>query len=401
MLMEPEKVYSNHGMKKLIRSVQGDEIVWDLNERTLAAYCAQSLAPIGLVAREEMDEKGQWGYAKTEYGQKVGAPFAALLLDFSLKHPQTTLRELLGETQSRSADLQSGEKKRSPAVRSRLLRELLKYKEPVSVSELEIGLDESTELIAKHLRDLNESDLVSYQTIEAGQPQKEYGLAEERPTDEPPVYIEHYPDGRKYHQPRLTEDIYNFFLTNPDKKATIAQIAEILEGQYKEEGLAVLKSLKNNVAKVLAHLAKEGYLRKTAHLHDTRTQVSLSEQQRALLEEFIALIDEFQANYPESTERGQRMAIKLVNSPQDIAALLSKSKQKSPKYNVVGTEKALSLVEGFIKRKQGITNKELQKELLTLGIRTSPNRVSRWTAILEKEGKIRADQGTSKRFYTV
>ena len=106
---------------------------------TSAAYCSNTLCPIGLVAKEYViDYFGREelaGFGLTEAGQKYGLAAACLALDFENRH-KFSLFPILGSTVTSSK-----EGTRAPLTRARILT--LLSRTPELLREVEISKDTS------------------------------------------------------------------------------------------------------------------------------------------------------------------------------------------------------------------------------------------------------------------
>ncbi len=102
LVMKNGDIFDSKDLHEGILRAQGENVVWRMNTFVPFNYCIKSLEPIGLVAKETIDETLKtWGYAITDYGKKFGIPWAGKLLEFSEKH-NIPLSKLFGGTVSPS-----------------------------------------------------------------------------------------------------------------------------------------------------------------------------------------------------------------------------------------------------------------------------------------------------------
>ena len=94
-------IYDRTTVRALMIGAQGENPTWRLGSVTAIEWCERSLDPIGVVAQEITDAASNtYGYMKTAYGDTQCVPLAGSLLDFSKRHPEISLYQLLGSTVS-------------------------------------------------------------------------------------------------------------------------------------------------------------------------------------------------------------------------------------------------------------------------------------------------------------
>lgn len=87
LVMRSETTYTAEDIHKAVIEAQGTLPGWRIHHQSAFKYCERSLSPIGLVAKEVVDPNlNTYGYARTEYGERIGVSLAGLLLDFSRKY---------------------------------------------------------------------------------------------------------------------------------------------------------------------------------------------------------------------------------------------------------------------------------------------------------------------------
>ena len=105
LAMKDGAIYNKHELSARIRELQGRNPIWRQSYSLPFDYCAHSLSPIGLVTREILSPNlSAYGYQISEYGRRVGIPFAGLLLDFSDQN-NISLERLFASTASSSENL--------------------------------------------------------------------------------------------------------------------------------------------------------------------------------------------------------------------------------------------------------------------------------------------------------
>ncbi len=104
LLMQPAVIYRRYDIHRVFMHAQGETPGWKTSKILQFQYCGDSFSPIGLVTRETLDENANvYAYQITDFGQEVGKPLAALLLDFSKRH-DISLYGIFGSTHSKYSE---------------------------------------------------------------------------------------------------------------------------------------------------------------------------------------------------------------------------------------------------------------------------------------------------------
>ena len=381
VLMHPKKVYSQKDLNELLKDRQGEFSGWNNFDKTIPfGYCKNSLAPIGLVAKEYMDQEGIYGYEVTNYGRNTGVPLAGLLLDFSLRH-DVSLYQLMGSTNSTS-----DERNRSPQSRLEIYWQILTAELPVRAVDLE--KDGDNHMLGKHLRYLGRTGIISYETRKSGAPLSILQLNQLGPKEEP----------RQHPRTTTTKEIYDIFRNFPDKKLTIMDVCNTMIDN--DPTRSDQTSLYNNVINVINNLKRQGYVTLSKLSEERQSVVNLTDNQRVMLEEFVTIIEGFKRQDPPLIARGNKLAKNILSNPQTVAALMKKAKENSPRANSLPLNETLMLIQQIIFRNPGTTNNGIGDLLRLQGLNLSEGIIQQYTRTLATSGKISVEKGkVSKKFF--
>lgn len=368
LVMRPGEIYTRGELFKELSRAQGKDKGWKIHSDTLFSYCEDSLAPIGLVAKEALNpDLSTYGYSKTEYGKEIGDLLAGLLLDFSLRHPDISLIDIFGQTMSRakestiSSTLQF--KKRAPIARLNIFRALLQVQHlPITETgllKMFPGLNIFTNVRGKHLlsylRPLSEKGILSFRTIDKN-PRSLYRLAALVPEEDPPPYY----NSQGYPHIRLTRLVWRTVRNNPEKLWSREEIAQHLTEEHTDLARNQRKGLASNISVILVHLHKEGYL---GNLSLPQSEISINDTQRGILSDLLTLLDKVQNRDKEVLETGKKLADRLKVNPGIIAELLRKAREHSAHARQQSTSETVKNIKTILSKYPNSTAKEITKYL--------------------------------------
>ncbi len=362
-LMHDEVVYSAYDLSNLMNRSQGAIIGWKMSVANPYQYCRQSLEPIGLVAQEVTIKRQSIGYAKTTKGSTLGISLAGLLLDFSLSHPEYGLQDFFGSSQSTGKEQTEGElefRNRTPEFRRRLFRYLATAQSPVTVADVGRETGYTGRGTDEHFSKLSEKGVLNYQSIKKGKTNIEYTFSEQAPDGDPK------PIGGWNSAMRLA--LANI-KDNPEKSWSPEELAKLyLESRGREIAPAIIHT-KKMFEKILNHLAKAGFIKKTLEFADgAQSWVDLTERQRESLYDLSERLIRFQNQETEVLEFGRKRLGEILSEPALISILLAKAKEHSNYVNFVPTSESSSVILGIITDSPGITIKELRLALGSRGL---------------------------------
>lgn len=379
LAMKPRVVYSRGDLNRAVLQAQGENIGWAIKKGSALGYCRNSLAPIGLVARET------FGYKKTDYGERFGDPLAGLLLDWSKRFNNVSLYRILGSSHSpsqREIELQPETieyKKRSPIFRRKIFRKLVTAELPIREADLAETLSESPMKISQHLIALQRYNIITYEAKKTDQPYSFYKAFSNKP--------EHAPSSYR-HDSILTQNVYQILLSDLEKRWTAKDIVDriIQENPEKEDNR---KDLIDRTSKVTFHLLRNGYLERGKFSGEVQSEITLTEEQKEPLVDLINILDAFQNQDPETLQRGRQLAAYFIAHPQEISQLMLKAKEHSVHVNPTSAieteEHILSIVEKYPDSAASKIRDVLEKEY---GKEISDHRVRIFLGHLKQQDRI-------------
>lgn len=327
--MHPNIIYGQSALQQLINSAQGEYPGWKVDHGATWHWCERSLEPIGLVAMEITDQQAnKYGYLKTKYGDEIGVPLAGLLLDFSRRHPQVSLYQLMGSTLSSSQSAKSyvdirGEtvevRKRAPATRLKMFWELATRDGTLRVADLLTAMNEDAGAVNKNLEQLDDFGLLTYEAIKGQKPFVTYKLTAS-------------PEAASYfNQGVQTKTLIKIMDANRERWLSLQDILDELvmtdpmyQNLTKDQYQAIRGALDGRLS---AWSNRKLVIARDFQGRD-RSQIELTEEQRALMAEFVNLIDGFQSQDPSILKRGRSLVNSL--SAADKASLMAKAEEASP-----------------------------------------------------------------------
>lgn len=384
--IDPQKTYSGHEVYEVLphRYIRSPNSGggWHIGRPLLEYYCMFSFIPVGFVRETQqlskrLPAKMVTAYGKTLEGGVMGDEFGGLVLHFSSRHLDTSLYQLLGATNSSAkmtAEFAEDRKrvKRSPAVRRRFYQALLLDDMilPTRVIDVATEMEERPSLIADHARRAGENDIIVFNSIEHGVSVSAYRLLPRTEGAARPAYC------KEGYFPHV---VYTAFVANPQRWWTIEEVTELL---LRTRPAAMIRgteeesrrtNMKQQAAKTLSHLRDKGYLAVRDFDRSHFSSITLTSEQKALLQEFLDYIDAFQNQDPKALMCGRNFAQQLREDPQLLAQLVLKGKGTSPNAgkNATTTEIIMDAVREVVRVYPKQTTSRLQKILRAKGIRLS------------------------------
>lgn len=399
LIMQHDRIYSGSELFREFIGAQGEKVGWRPNKSIPFQYCQDSLSPIGLVAKEAIDEQlTTWGYGITPLGEREGKALIGLLLDFSEEHPELSLLQVWGSTNSpsKSKYIQTSEgeaeyKNRAPITRLKIFWELVTRQLPIRTRDLANAIGEDESKIGHHLDQLLKSNIISYETIGSDQPYAFYKLSKERPINPPKQYKT---------SPFLTKQIYDLFLnSDPSKQIAREEIADSLIQTTPKIEKVDKKSLQRTISSICSYLAKENYLKQVKYGRDLQSEITLSDQQKATLLELVTLIDRFQRQDSKILEEGRRKAMVIINNPERVANLMKKAKENSGNANKLPIEEHANYFLSLIQDHTGSTNTDLYN-LQDRKPKLAKGSIRGITQLLEKKNKVTVSREKNQKHFT-
>jgi len=393
LAMKPGVFHSWSDLNRVVLQAQGENLGWIIKKGAAFRYCRNSLVPNGLAARGAIDANlNTSGYVKTDYGEKVGDPFAGLLLDWSKRFTNVSLYRIFGSTHSsstpREIELQPETivyKNRSPVLRRKIFRELVASELPIREADLAQKIGEKPEKISQHLISLQRYNVVTYDARKTDEPYTFYKASANRPEHAPSSYRR---------DSILTQKVYQIFLSDLEKRWTAKDLVDriIQEEPEREENR---KDLVDRISKVTFHLQRNGYLERGKFSGDVQSEITLTEEQKEPLVDLVNTLDAFQNQDPQILHRGRQLAAYFVAHPQDLSRLMLKAKEHSSHANPTSTaeteEHILSIIgkypDSVASQIRDVLEEEYNKSISEHRVRAFLNHLKQQERIVGTKGK--------------
>lgn len=373
LLMKPGIVYTTRSLARLVNDSQGEAPGWKISTPLPFVYCEKSFADIGLVAQRVTDKnENQYGYVKTEDGVVYGNCLGALLLDFSLRHPEIPLNALLGATSSPSpitiVESVAGNtieyKKRSVGTRLWIFYELLTRDLPVREVDLTNALKYDHAIISSNLRQLQRYGIIQHESRGNVEHFVQYKVLPAEDIQFP--ILDH---GDK----TVTDTVYRVLQSEPDKYWSVAEVTERVKERLTSEGS--VESVIRNVDRIQTKFSSRVYralsLLKSQDLAlvkeysgGSQSVINLTPEQCVTIHEFLSIISRFQDRDVDIINEGFRRARSF--SSQDFATLMAKAREQSPHVSP-NPDGDSATVLNTVRNNPGLTKGELYKRILEEG----------------------------------
>lgn len=397
-------LYSSNDLQQTMKALQGNDIGWNMSSNNAFAYCKNSLSPIGLVTLETLNEDGtEYGYTKTGYGERIGNPLAGLLLAFSERHPEISLRELFGGTSSNAKPVQVESsigtvdyKFRTPTLRLQIFWELVTTDQPVTWKVLHDRLDIGDYgQLSNHINELARDNIIGFQSRGSDKSYKMYSLFRDHPVEQPSPTL-----GTSGKMKGLTRQVYEI-TQNLDGWFSTDQVIRAYFEKFPEK--VAKSSLPKEIYRVMRHLEKSYYLAAGRFSKEFASEISLSESQRSTLVELLTIIDGFQNQNPDLIELGKHEAMNIKKDPERYSNLMVKAKEHSAHSNSTSMQETKLLLYGIVKENPDITTKEATGILeLRYGKKLKIRSVVTYMDLLRQDRLIKANErGRSNHWVAV
>ena len=387
-LMSPHTIYTLPDAHGLIVGAQ-HPVAWRIDRKGPFDYMSDSFAPIGLVAQEITirDNLETFGFVKTKKGETLGDTLAGFLLDFSLRYPDISLIDIFGSTQSPSrksveTDESDNSKKRSPITRIKILWELatVPSSEPVRTSDIAQEIGEDRNAVGNHLMRLSEMGIATYVSHSYGESECQFSLNPSFPKDEKPSQFKGYA--------LATQFVWDAVRQSPDRKWNTESMT--IHFAQKTNRQFPLKNISKYISHILRSLATQGYVTEERLFdHNSRSSISLSEQQRLLITDLLTALYRFQQQDSQDVAFGLARLKDIISQPGLVSILLGKAKRHSPHANPLPLEDTSIKILAIIRKNSNITRKEIRELFAAQGDRKlSKNSIARLLLDLVQDKKV-------------
>jgi hypothetical protein len=404
--MKPGVAYSQTSLHHNAMEIQGGGVGWNMSNGVPFSYCTNSLAPIGLVAKELVDESKEiYGYVKTAYGQVVGDSLAGHLLSLSERHPNCSLIEMFGSTNSTSragrVDSSMGGvdfKNRAPNRRIEIYNALLTIELPARTTDLidVLGGQDVWGAPHSHLHNLSESGLIQFTRREVDKSFTTFKLADDLPVEDPPPYMKPQGKGKYWKMRELTTIVYGFMQTQKSwtsKENIIRGLIEIHPDKERQ-----IKTNRYFITSILRHLERFNYLESGDLSRKSSSEITLNAAQREILTDVTSVVRRFQYAEHDVVDEGRILARELISDPSSVAHLFNKAKMASPNANRLPRGQIHETIVSIVKDNQGASSHDIRDILnKDFGIKLQLPTISNNLKLLEREREIvLVKQGSAK-----
>jgi len=395
--------YSKLFLYKEIMSHQAEDRRWKMHVGLPFAHCEKSFSPIGLVDAQALSADGSVReYQITRFGLET-VPFAGLLLKWSYEHPEHSLYDMLGTTNSSSIkDEQTLEKKRAQETRYRIYKFLLEASANpsnriIGLIDVANGINEDFRMVSSHFKSLSKSGVISYEASARGKSYSYFRRKETVPDQEPTQYRT-----GKILLSRVYDLLTYSLQEKPDEYLSGEEMTNLLTDKYPEYKDVNRKSLSMRIASILPNFEKQGYSEREKFHRGFKSEVFLSDRQRELIMSFITAIDNFKNGDKEAIREGREFAQIVVNDPNLFSDLMLKAKEASPAANKTSREDMEGWIISILYEHSNSTKTEIQQileedydKMITVYALRDP------LASLVKGGKIIPEKTKSGNVYRV
>lgn len=369
--------------------------------------CQGSLSDISLVTKQVTDtQRGTvYGFEITDKGVDLGVPLAGHLLSFSEKHPELSLRMLLGTAISSSKKRLTAEgettRNRAPLNRFRILEEIATSELPIRQIDLASSLvhdypldykriAQITAPLTVHLRSLKKAGIITYTSIEADKDYVFYSPASERPQEDVPV---------EKRQRTLTNDIEAVAYEAGNLFSSEDVLHQLIEkdSRYGTQNHHILKI---QISEILALLSRHGFVdRVEGFSSNARSIINLTADQRDTATEFLNIIEKFRSQDPDSLVEGKRKAYEIASDAARSRRLQEKAYITSSNTQLVDPTVTYERIFSFLAMHPGSSNAEIQQYLEDEFEQRAE--VVRFTKALERKGMLISEKVKHTKHYTL
>lgn len=363
LIMDSGQLYNSSQLHRRFVDSQGREPGWVTGHSRELGYCSQSLSPIGLVVREELQQgTGEYGYRLSKPGENGAISgedarlLAALLLDFSSRYPDISLIDLFGSTQSSIKDKETTEEiTRSPINRWKIFLELVTSNlTQMSQADLEKGTLIPQGILIDHLIELSRKKIINYEYVDKGKPYTYYILAPDHPDIAPVSYL-------RYTIP--TQRFFKILSENPGKKLTTEEIINVYIDRYDPEKTLQDKTLEAYATRILNHLNNLGYAQKGEFGVAAHSAITITPEKQAMLLDLLTLLDRFQDQDPGILLQAGELLRKLWSDGATVSTLMKKAHDHSPAVKKRDRKITMSYIGAILQADPEATTREVQEQL--------------------------------------
>ncbi|HSW37657.1 MAG TPA: hypothetical protein VLG37_04800 [Candidatus Saccharimonadales bacterium] len=376
LLMESHTSYGQAALRRCFIEAQGGEPVFEGAVTLHIRYCKQSFEQADLVTRT--NDTGPLEFEKTSMGEQVGDAVVGLLLDFSLRWPDVSLREIFGSTQSTGGV-------RSAATRLKLYRVLANASTGMTKAELsrQAGVDETS--LTLPLDYLSAAGHIAYEAVD---------------NKRAPVFIiassnlttlgTRWPVDGSF--PATLLELVKLKQARGENYLTTDEVRE----HFKSLGMVGVNDFNAQVHFSLKQLVKKGILKREVAPVPVKdfSHLKVGPAQRGMFREIVEILEGLQTLDSSVLERGRQLAANIKNDPEAVKALLLKCYSNSRYVNPVAKQDIQSSLAALFERlpKQEFSAEDLSGLMEKNGYIIHPSALMRQLKKLTKgsEAQLRA-----------
>ncbi len=350
-------IFSEGDLHRTVIDHQEKQKKWDAGHGVPFNYCKHSLSPIGLVTKEVLDpDLSTYGYQAMEYGRTTGVDLAGILLKWSYNHPNVSLYQMLGSTNSPGSKTKTEEdRNRSPQTRYKIFFELAtnpdsRIRQADVINAL--GMDQA--VIEPHIRSLGKTGIITYEHSMHGKAHAFFRLKETHPANEPTAYRRVI---------TLTSHVYSLLKDNQGQAFLSSEdlIQQLLDRFPNYQNLN-LEYIRDCIRNICTDLERQGYAERNKFSQKFQSEITLTDEQREAMLSLIEILDRFQMGDVEIRKMGREFAQRVMADPNLFSTLMLKAKEASPSANRQSREQSNSDILSIIANSHGITVSDLQTE---------------------------------------
>lgn len=338
-LDQQPQYYGRYAMGKGFNDFIGPGNPWPKAPAGAFQYCSDSLEPIGQVVEGEVETiRGiSNGYAISPYGREVGLPLAGLLLDWSLRHPDISLQQILGPTNTRGET-------RAPQNRLQTLAELLSTDKPSpSIADLttidpktwrELDYHRKLSNVSHAVGGLSRAGLVRLEQVNDANTRR-YTVIN-------PNIPENFASRGIYAEAIYTyvQKLHGLGIDDFSAKECLDFCLQWFAHKPETSDIDPAK-IRREITQRLGTRREvfPGIQRQELYNEGNLTKVVLNEEYRDALDDLLNIVLAIDEGRPDTVEEGKRLARELAEDNTLKVAIMAKAQQFSPAANKLPAER--------------------------------------------------------------
>lgn len=367
---------------------------WKHNRGILSQYCAGSLAPISLVAREAKDPNGEtWGYQITEEGKAWGIPLSGQLCQWSLDHPKFALYQMFSSTQSSAEPTEGAEdRKRAAQTRMKIFWELsTSPSNKIRITDIATAVGEYNSIVSQHIEALHKFGVINRESTLPGKKFSSYQYNPEHPNTSHQTYRTSI---------ILTNTILEILKEHQGEDLTIPQMEDLLK--LKNPRYQNYKDLDPEVSGALASLTRQEFVIAGKFRYGINSEIEMTDEQREAITSLVTILDRFQRGDPTVFTEGMTLAHAIVADQSHIDELVEKSRENSPHVEHLTPDELFSKVAIILNDSPNSTSEQIEAKMAeTTGRTLNRNYLRSRLSEFVSEGRLKSAKTKSGFVYNL